>query len=201
MRLFLLYSLSAVLAAMAGYLTIRLTMGGVPSLFPARENHANEVGAPAPSAGGLHKLIRHGQPKAVPELSFMDADGKERKLAEWRGQAVLLNFWATWCAPCKLEMPALSRLQAQLGSNSFTVLTLSMDRSGPKLPRAFLQQAGITNLPLYNDDTGEAVLKIEAGGLPATLLINAQGQEIARLLGPAEWDSPEAIDVLKALLR
>jgi thiol-disulfide isomerase/thioredoxin len=145
------------------------------------------------------KLIRHSEPQNVEDIVFTDADGTVRRLSEWRGRVVLLNLWATWCAPCKTEMPSLDRLQAKLGGDGFTVLALSTDRSGPKEPAAFLARQGIGHLKLYNDDTGGAAVRMRAAGLPMTAVLNENGQEVARFLGPAEWDSPEMISEIENL--
>jgi thiol-disulfide isomerase/thioredoxin len=113
---------------------------------------------------------------------------------------VLLNLWATWCAPCKVEMPSLNRVQAQLGGNDFAVLPISLDRQGPDLPRRFLASNNLSNLPLLIDASAGLAGKLEAIGLPATFILDREGREIARLLGPAEWDSPAALEVIRAAI-
>jgi thiol-disulfide isomerase/thioredoxin len=165
--------------------------GGSPSL---------ELERSAPS-NGLSRFVRLAEPQDIPDLTFNDAEGKPRRLSEWRGKAVLLNLWATWCAPCKTEMPSLDRLQAKLGGDKFTVLALNTDRTGPKEPAAFYAKQGITHLGLYNDETAQANVTMRAEGLPLTVILNAEGREIARLLGPADWDSPEAAAKIEGLLR
>lgn len=149
---------------------------------------------------GLEKFVRVAEPQSVPDLAFNDADGKPRRLSEWRGKAVLLNLWATWCAPCKTEMPSLDRLQAKLGADQVTVLALSTDRSGLKEPAAFFAKQGISHLGLYNDDTAEANVRMKAEGLPLTVILDTEGMERARLLGPADWDSPEAVAKIESYL-
>ncbi|MDP9136804.1 MAG: TlpA family protein disulfide reductase [Pseudomonadota bacterium] len=147
-------------------------------------------------AGFLVKSVR----QAVPVITFQDENGKTRSLAEWRGRVVLLNLWATWCGPCREEMPELARLQNELGSLDFEVVALSLDRRGAEVAGAFLTEIGATTLKLYLDPTGKALHELSAIGLPATILIDRQGSEIGRLLGPARWASPEAITLVKAAL-
>jgi thiol-disulfide isomerase/thioredoxin len=151
-----------------------------------------------PDAG---KFVRLATPQRVPDLLFTDAEGKTRRLSEWRGRTVVLNLWATWCAPCKMEMPSLDRLEGMLGGGNLSVIALSLDRGGMKEPAAFFARQGISQLKLYNDASGEAGLRLAAAGLPLTVVLNEKGEEIARFLGPAEWDAPERISELGALLR
>ena len=145
------------------------------------------------------RFIRHPEPQAIPDIAFKDAEGQSARLSDWRGRMVLLNLWATWCAPCKTEMPSLDRLQAKLGGKDLTVLALSADRGGVKEPAAFFAKEGIAHLKLYNDDSGDAAIQMRAAGLPLTVVVNESGQEIARLVGPANWDSPEMIAQLEAM--
>ena len=131
-------------------------------------------------------------PEGVPEVKFQDASGRERTLADWRGKVVLLNLWATWCLPCRKEMPALDRLQREMASDQFEVVAVSVDRTGLAGARKFLDEAKVEKLTLYADGTARMATTLRAAGLPATLLIDRQGREIGRLLGPAEWDSEDA---------
>jgi thiol-disulfide isomerase/thioredoxin len=154
----------------------------------------------APAVQSVSKnLVRLRAPDRVPDLTFADGEGKTRRLSEWRGGIILLNLWATWCAPCKAEMPSLDRLEAKLGGDGFTVIALSVDRGGAKKPAAFFAREGISRLKLYNDATGEASRRLGAAGLPLTLILNAKGEAVARFAGPADWDSPEMIAQLEAL--
>jgi thiol-disulfide isomerase/thioredoxin len=140
------------------------------------------------------------EPEALPAVKFQDGEGRERTLADWRGKVVLLNLWATWCVPCRKEMPALDRLQQELGSDKFEVVAVSVDRKGIEGARKFLGETKAGKLALYVDPTTRMLTDVKAIGLPATLLIDTQGREIGRLLGPAEWDSEDAKRLIRAAL-
>jgi thiol-disulfide isomerase/thioredoxin len=136
----------------------------------------------------------------VADIAFQDGNGKEMGLSQWRGRVILVNLWATWCAPCRKEMPALAELQKQLGSADFEVVAISIDRKGAPASAAFIAETGSQALKLYVEPSGKILDDLEALGLPATVLIDRQGNEIGRLLGPAEWASPEAITLVKAAI-
>jgi thiol-disulfide isomerase/thioredoxin len=142
----------------------------------------------------------HEAPKPVPALQFADGEGRALTLKEFHGKVVLLNVWATWCASCRKEMPTLDRLQAGLGGPDFQVVALSIDRKGPDVVRKFYAEIGIQDLSLFIDTSGAASQKLGVFGLPATLLIDRQGQELGRLIGPAEWDSAETVAFLKNVI-
>jgi thiol-disulfide isomerase/thioredoxin len=139
-------------------------------------------------------------PEGVAALAFADASGRMRSLAEFRGKAILLNLWATWCAPCREEMPTLDRLQAKLGGPDFEVVTVSLDRSGPERVEEFLDEIGATHLPIYIADTVAVRRAVGIFGLPATLFVDREGREVHRIIGPAEWDSPEMIALIRERL-
>jgi thiol-disulfide isomerase/thioredoxin len=139
-------------------------------------------------------------PKPVPELTFLDGAGKEVSLADFRGNVVVLNLWATWCAPCRREMPSLDRLQAQLGDHGLKVIALSLDRGDIAKVRGFFDELKIANLGVYRDPDARANRELDALGLPTTIVIDRAGQEVGRLLGPAEWDSADALALLQTLL-
>lgn len=145
-------------------------------------------------------FIIHDSPKVLPALTFQDGDDREMNLRAFHGKFVLLNIWATWCPPCRKEMPTLDRLQAALGGAEFQVVALSMDRGGKEKVRKFFDKIGIQQLSLYVDTSGKAARTLGAFGLPVTLLVNPQGQEIGRLVGPAEWDTPEMVEFLKGIM-
>ena len=140
-------------------------------------------------------------PKPVPELTFFDADGKQVTLADFRGEVVVLNLWATWCAPCRREMPSLDRLQAKYGGDGLEVIALSLDRGDIAKVRAFFDELAISNLAVYQDPKGNVGREMAAPGLPTTVVIDRAGQEVGRLLGPAEWDSAEALAMIEALMK
>lgn len=140
-------------------------------------------------------------PKPMPKLAFNDGDGKSITVVDFKGKVVLLNIWATWCAPCRKEMPTLDRLQATLGGPDFIVLPVSIDRKGMDAVSVFYADTGIKNLGRYVAPAANHVLDaIGVWGLPATLLLDKQGRELGRLEGPAEWDSPDMIANLKSII-
>lgn len=141
------------------------------------------------------------EPRQVPTVSFVDGEGKSRSLADFHGKVVLLNVWATWCGPCRKEMPTLDRLQQQLGGATFEVVALSIDQAGEGVIRAFYSEVGIRRLALYIDHSAQAAIDLSAIGLPTTLLLDAQGREVGRKLGAAEWDSPEIVAYLREILQ
>jgi len=132
----------------------------------------------------------------LPEISFDDGEGRKHTLAEFRGRTVLLNIWATWCVPCRKEMPALDRLQQKLGGPGFEVLALSIDTQGTPAVRRFYDEIGIRALAIYVDPTTRASDMLGVVGIPTTLLVDVQGREVGRRTGPAEWDSPEALALI-----
>lgn len=126
-------------------------------------------------------------------IEFTDATSATRSLAQFRGKALLVNFWATWCTPCREEMPALDRLQARLGSAQFQVVALSLDNAGAERATRFLLEIGNRNLTLYIADLALVRKAVGVLGLPTTLFVDSDGREVHRVVGPAEWDSPEMI--------
>ena len=142
------------------------------------------------------------EPKRLPELTFTGADGKPRALADFQGKTILLNLWATWCVPCRKEMPALDALQAKLGSDRFEVVAVNIDTRNLDKPKAWLQEVGITKLGYYADPSAKVFQDLKAigkaFGMPTTLLIDPQGCELGALAGPAEWASDDAIKLIEA---
>jgi thiol-disulfide isomerase/thioredoxin len=140
-------------------------------------------------------------PQPLPEIQFENGQGEAMSLADFKGSVVLLNIWATWCAPCRREMPTLDRLQATLGGPDFQVVALSIDRQGLPVVQAFYDELGLETLPIYVDESGKAQRALSVLGIPTTLLLDREGDEIGRLLGPAEWDSPEMMAFFRDYLK
>jgi thiol-disulfide isomerase/thioredoxin len=143
-------------------------------------------------------------PFRVPDVTFKDAAGHDRTLADWRGRTLLLNLWATWCVPCRREMPALDALQAELGGPQFQVVAVNLDINDPNKPIAFLKQIGVTHLAFYADASGKIFqdLKVagKAFGMPTTLIVDPVGCEIGDMAGPAEWASDDGVKLISAAI-
>ena len=142
------------------------------------------------------------EPRRLPELAFTDAGGKPRTLADFRGRTVLFNLWATWCVPCRKEMPALDALQAKLGGTTFEVVAVNIDTRNLDKPKAWLDEVGIKRLGYYADPSAKVFQDLKAVGkaigMPTTLLIDPNGCELGVLAGPAEWASDDAIRLIEA---
>ena len=159
---------------------------------------AAEPALAALRAGDMRKLVLHAAPRDLPAIAFEDPAGGQHRLADWRGQVVVLNFWATWCAPCRQEMPSLDRLQAELGGR-VAVLPVATGRNALPAIRAFYAETGIAHLPMLLDPRSELARAAGVMGLPATLVIDPAGREVGRMLGEADWAGPEALALLRAL--
>jgi thiol-disulfide isomerase/thioredoxin len=160
----------------------------------------------APLAHGeVAALTMATTPRRLPDLAFEDADGKPRKLSEWRGKTVLVNLWATWCVPCRKEMPALDSLQTKLGGKDFEVVAVNIDTRDPEKPKNFLKEANLTALGYFTDSKAKVFQDLKsigkALGMPTSILVDGQGCEIANLAGPAEWASDDAIKLIKAAMQ
>lgn len=153
------------------------------------------------AAGDLAAFRVNTQPISLAALDFQREDGTPLSIADFAGKTVLLNLWATWCVPCRAEMPALDRLQQQLGGEDFAVVAVSLDASAADRPRGFLDEIGV-GLDLYVDPRLgllDDIRRIGAiGGLPTTILIDPTGCQLGIMEGPAEWDSPAAIGLINA---
>lgn len=149
--------------------------------------------------GTLKKLIFVSEPVAASDGVFVDFDGNEHRLSDWRGKYVLVNFWATWCAPCRAEMPALDALQGEFGGDMFEVVTIAIRSQKPGMER-FFEQTEVTNLPLFLDEAQNLSRDMGVLGLPITVLLDPEGQEIARVRGDAEWYSDSARAIVSALI-
>ena len=145
---------------------------------------------------GRQNFQVHEQPRTIAEVAFVDRAGAPRSLASFAGKFVLLNVWATWCAPCRKEMPALDELQAALGGADFEVVAVSIDRQGLDVVAPFYALLGLKNLAMYVDSSADTQHALHVVGIPTTLLIDRSGREIGRLIGPAEWDSAAMIQFI-----
>ena len=188
-------------AAVYGFGGLRRNAGGDPACRPAVDL-AQKL---APLAHGeVAGLTMATAPLRLPDLAFEDADGKPRKLSDWRGRIVLVNLWATWCVPCRKEMPALEGLQAKLGGPNFEVVAVNIDTRDPEKPKNFLKEANLTRLGYFSDENVKVFQDLKAIGralgMPTSVLVDPQGCEIATIAGPADWDSDDAIKLIKAAM-
>lgn len=154
----------------------------------------------APRATTVGQFTPLDPPRPAPEASFTERDGTPRRLADFRGRFVLLNLWATWCAPCVREMPSLDRLQAKLGSR-LAILAVSEDRGGAHVVDPFLEKLGLAALATYLDPKSALSGELEVTGLPTTFLIDDQGRILGQLEGAAEWDSPRMVRTIERYLQ
>jgi thiol-disulfide isomerase/thioredoxin len=160
----------------------------------------------APLAHGeVAALTMATTPLRLPDLAFEDADGKPRKLSDWRGKTVLVNLWATWCVPCRKEMPALDNLQTKLGGKDFEVVAINIDTRDAEKPKNFLKDGKLTRLSYFSDKNAKVFQDLKnigkALGMPTSVLVDGQGCEIANIAGPAEWASDDAIKLIKAAVQ
>lgn len=199
------------IAAAAG-----VTLAGLAGIYGIATSQRNPAAAacrPAAELAARLSPLARGEvaalsmasgPRALPALAFRDSDGREVKLADWQGRTVLLNLWATWCVPCRKEMPALDALQAKLGGPKFEVIAVNIDTRDPDKPRAWLKETGVKALSYYADPSARIFQELKAAGrafgMPTTLLVDPQGCEIAYLAGAAEWASEDALRLITAAL-
>jgi thiol-disulfide isomerase/thioredoxin len=161
------------------------------------------AGKLAPLARGEVAAVNVARnPLQVPDLAFQDASGQSLKLYHWRGRTVLLNLWATWCVPCRKEMPALDALEQRLGGPGFQVIAVNIDTRNLDKPKAWLKEVGVEKLDYYADPSAKVFQDLKAigraFGMPTTLLIDPHGCEIGTIAGPAEWASDDAIKLIEA---
>ena len=192
-------------AALAAALYVMVGAGGngadAAACAPARV----QAQALDPLIGGEVAAFQVAKaPEKLSDLAFSGAAGEPMTLADFQGKVTLLNLWATWCAPCRLEMPALDRLQAALGGDDFSVVPVSIDTGGPERPTAFLGSIGVENLPLYIDRSTQIFAELKkrslALGLPVTVLLDRNGCRLGHMNGPAEWDSHEGRRLIEAAI-
>jgi len=199
------YAWLAALSALAAFAAVYVTLGTPDNQTlpgPSAETPPPTVktGAHPLATGAMTTFVYKPQPEALPDIQFLNGSGGAVSLASFRGKVVLLNVWATWCAPCREEMPALDRLQAALGSDKFQVVALAVDKSGVEGARKFLADIKTEKLEPFADPTAKEGTQLKVIGMPTSILIDAEGSEIGRLIGPAHWDSPEAKRLIEAQL-
>ena len=171
---------------------------------PVQEGAATAIGDAA--VGELAALNGTGEGRGYSTMAFKDASGKDMTIADFKGKKLLVNFWASWCVPCREEMPALDALATQYNSDAFMVLPINLDigAGGLEKAQAFLDENSFANLPLYADNTFAAFERLKqqavAVGLPATLVLDENGCELGVLQGPAEWNTDDGRAVIEALL-
>lgn len=156
-----------------------------------------ERGAVPPITGQVQNFILAQAPGPGPETAWRDADGGSVSLADFRGQVVMLNFWATWCAPCIRELPSIDRLQAELAGDDFAVVAVNIDRGGVAVAAPFSERLGLRNLKVYVDAESTFARAVRVNVMPTTVVYDRSGRELGRLEGAAEWDTPEAIALLR----
>ncbi len=189
------------LAGVYGIATLTGNAGGDATCRPAVEL-AKKL---APLARGEVAAVKVAKsPLKVPDLAFQDAAGKPLSMQNWRGRTVLLNLWATWCVPCRKEMPALDALQQRLGGSGFEVVAINIDTRDPDKPKAWLKELGVEKLAYYADPTAKTFQDLKeigrAFGMPTTMLVDRQGCELGTIAGPAEWASEDAVKLIEAAL-
>ncbi|HVV61630.1 MAG TPA: TlpA disulfide reductase family protein [Pseudolabrys sp.] len=205
-RLFVLIGAAIAAGAVAG-------LAGVYGIGGLQSNAASQACRPAVNLAQKVAPLARGEvaavnvakaPLAVPDLAFHDASGKPRTLDQWRGRTVLLNLWATWCVPCRREMPALDALEQRLGGPNFEVVAVNIDTRNLDKPQAWLKEVGVQKLAYYADPSAKAFQSLKeigrAFGMPTTMIVDPAGCEIGTIAGPAEWASDDAIKLIQAVL-
>ncbi|MBX9826962.1 MAG: TlpA family protein disulfide reductase [Xanthobacteraceae bacterium] len=205
LALVLLGGVVGVTAGLAGVYGIGRLMGNAET-DPACKSAVETARRIAPLARGEVAAVGVVKaPKTLPTLAFKDASGADKTLADWRGRTVLLNLWATWCVPCRKEMPALDSLQAKLGGPDFDVVAVNIDTRDTDKPKAWLKDVGVHQLGYYADQSAKVFQDLKAigkaFGMPTTLLIDPNGCELAALAGPAEWASDDAVKLVTEALK
>lgn len=207
------YAIAVAVALLAGFGTVYWlstpsdNRSGAPSSADSASKPGPDGGG-APGAGPLKALntgamtafVVRPEPVALPEFAFEAPGGASVTSEDLKGKVVLLNVWATWCVPCREEMPQLNALQSELGGDGFEVVALNIDKGGPEKAETFLEETGATDLKAYYDPSGKLFTTLKAVGMPTTLLIDPEGKEMGRLVGPANWASPEAKALIQAAI-
>ncbi len=203
-------------AAAAAAAMIVAVLAGVYGIGRLRTNPSVAAGAGCGAAlataaklaplaqGEVAALAVAHTPLRVPDLAFKDADGRARTLQDWHGRTVLVNLWATWCVPCRKEMPALDALEAKLGGPNFEVVAVNIDTRDPQKPLAFLKDTAVSHLAYYSDPSAKVFQDLKAVGkafgMPTTLLVSPSGCELGTMAGPAEWSSEDGVKLVNAAI-
>lgn len=186
--------------ALAGVVVLGIAAGGAYRELAAPGKSATASVAGLAGTAGAPGAAPAGTGQVLPDLRFADAAGAPRSLADFRGRVILLNLWATWCVPCREEMPALDRLQAALGGPGFEVVALSIDRGGVAAVKSFYEELDVRNLRIYVDQNADALGKLGSFGIPLSVLVGRDGRELWRVVGPREWDQPVEVKRIRAHL-
>src|SRR5215510_1204304 len=204
LSLILAGGIAGVAVGLAGVYGISRFLGNAP-VDPACQATVEAARRIAPFARGeVAAMNAARRPVRLPDVTFLDGKGAERRLSDWQGRTVLFNLWATWCVPCRKEMPALDALQARLGGATFEVVAVNIDTRDPAKPRAWFNEVGIKQLAYYADPSAKVFQDLKAigkaFGMPTTLVISPEGCELGYLAGPAEWASDDALKLLAAAM-
>lgn len=178
-----LIGLVIVAVAIASYLFMETTPADLP-----------------PVRGAVQKFVLAEKPVLVPSTAWRDGEGAERRMEDYRGKVVLVNYWATWCAPCIREMPSLARLQKELPATDFALVAISVDLEGRKVAEPFLQENDLMALGLHLDNRGMVARAMGVSVMPTTILYGRDGREVGRLSGAAEWDSADALALIRFVI-
>lgn len=193
---------AGILAVIGAVYVIGLPGGNSPAGESCKASLETAAGLKELATGEVAAFLPAQKPLSLADLSFAAPDGSKISIGDMKGKTLLVNLWATWCAPCRKEMPALDELQKEMGGADFEVVAVNLDRGGPDKPKAFLEEIGVTNLAYYSDATNKVFndlrTKARATGLPTTLLVSPEGCELGTLYGPAEWASPDAKALITA---
>jgi thiol-disulfide isomerase/thioredoxin len=151
-------------------------------------------------SGQMGKLVFHSAPRDAIDTPFLTADGSETGFAAWRGKVLVVNFWATWCPPCRKEMPSLDRLRAAVAGPDIDVISINVERRGLKKAAKFFDEVGLQSLAIHSDEEGLLPRAVGVLGYPVTIILDREGREVARMQGDAEWDAPEAKAILARIV-
>jgi len=201
------------LVSVAAAIGILVVLAGIYGIGRMRSNPADAACQPAVNAASRIAPLVHGEvaalalaqtPFHVPDLAFKDAQGRDKTLADWRGRTVLLNLWATWCVPCRREMPALDALEQKLGGPDFEVVAVNIDTRDPQKPLTFLKDVGVSHLAYYADQSARVFEDLKSAGkafgMPTTIIVDRSGCEIGTMAGPAEWASDDGVKLVSAAI-